>query len=211
MHETREAPGNLTPQESLNAIYGTMDRMHSSLYLAGTATILLLWGVICSVGFIAQYTIATLAVDFADTNPWFPGALWGALGLAGMAGSSLIGHRAGRHNADGDAARQAGIRVFLFWMAIVLAAFLLPGAAGLWAEGTSGASIQRIVLAIISLGWVLFGIMHRPAIAVVGVGIAAAYFIPSYLLGDAAALVSGLAMLAVAVSGALWVRRSGLP
>ena len=81
----------------------------------------------------------------------------------------------------------------------------------MWAEGTSGASIQRIVLAIISLGWVLFGIMHRPAIAVVGVGIAAAYFVPSYLLGDAAALVSGLAMLAVAVSGALWVRRSGLP
>ena len=211
MQETSEAPGNLTPQESLQAIYGTMDRMQSSLYLAGTATILLLWGVICAIGLIAQFAITMLAADFAVANPWFPAPLWGGLGIAGMIGSSLIGHRAGRQIADGDAARKAGIRVFLFWITVVVAAFLLPGAAGLWVEGTEGTSIQRIAVAIVSLGWVLFGIMHRPAIAVVGVGIAAAFFIPSYLLGDSAPLASGLAMLAVAALGALWIRKSGLP
>ena len=39
------------------------------------------------------------------------------------------------------------------------------------------------------LGYVLFGIMTRPALAAVGVGIAASYFLPSYLAGDAALAV----------------------
>ena len=207
----QEPGGNFHPEESWRTIHVTMDRMQSSLYLAGTSTIILLWGIICSIGFILQFGIASQAAGLAESYPWFPGPLWGALGAAGMVGSAMIGHRAGKHNLDPDAARQAGIRVFLFWMAVVTTAFLLPGAAGLWVEGASGESIQRIAMAMVSLGYVLFGIMFRPAVAVVGVGIAAAYFVPSYLLDDASALAAGLAMLAVAVLGAVWIRRSGLP
>ena len=58
--------------------------------------------------------------------------LWGALGAFGMAASAIIGHRAGQRLGTGDAARSAGIRVFLFWLTVVGAAFLVPLAAGLW-------------------------------------------------------------------------------
>ena len=59
------------------------------------------------------------------------------------------------------------------------------------------------------LGYVLFGIMHRPAIAVVGIGIAAAFYIPSFLAGDAALLVIAGATMAVVAAGWAWIRRSG--
>ena len=51
----------LTPEESWRTIHATMDRAQSSMYLAGTATILLLWGVITSLWFFSQFAIATLA------------------------------------------------------------------------------------------------------------------------------------------------------
>jgi hypothetical protein len=53
--------------------------------------------------------------------------------------------------------------------------------------------------------------MHRPVLAVVGVGFAAAFYIPSYLVdGDPAMLVSAALMLAVMVLGAWWIRKSGV-
>ena len=61
-----------------------------------------------------------------------------------------------------------------------------------------------------ALGYVLFGIMHRPVIAALGVGIAAAYYIPSYLAGDAAPMVSAVAILVVVGLSAAWIRKSGV-
>ncbi len=201
----------LTPEESWRTIHATMDRAQSSMYLAGTATILLLWGVITSLWFFSQFAIAALAPDFAASNPWYGGPLWGVLGTAGMVGSAVIGHRAGRRNMAGDAARSAGIRVFLFWLAVVAAALLVPGAAGMWTAGEAGDNIPRVAVGIVSLGFILFGIMHRPAIAVMGAGIAAAFYIPGHFAGDTAAAVSGAAMLVVTALGAAWIRKSGLP
>ena len=203
-------PAALTPNESWDAIHATMDRARSSMYAAGTATILLLWGAIVALGAFSQYAVATLASEFAAATPWYPGPLWGALAAAGMVGSALIGHRAGRENAAGDAARSAGIRVFLFWLAVMVAAFLVPAAAGLWAADDAGAAIPRVTVGIVALGLILFGIMHRPAIAAVGVGFAAAYYLPSYLAGDVSLLATGAAMLAVVALGAAWVRKSGV-
>lgn len=200
----------LTADESWDVIHATMDRARSSMYAAGTATILLQWGAIVALGSFSQYAIARLASDFALGSPWYPGPLWGALAAAGMVGSALIGHRAGRENAAGDATRRAGIRVFLFWLAVVAAAFLVPAAAGLWTADHAGTAIPRVTIGIVALGLVLFGIMHRPAIAAVGAGFAAAYYLPSYLAGDAALLVTGAAMLAVVALGAAWIRRSGV-
>ena len=102
----------LTPQESWRAIHATMDGARSSMYVSGTATILLLWGIIVSLGFLSQYAIESLAPEFATRNPWIDGPLWGVLVVAGMVGSAVIGHRAGSRNASGDAVRDAGIRVF---------------------------------------------------------------------------------------------------
>ena len=90
------------------------------------------------------------------------------------------------------------------------AAFLVPAAAGLWTAEGAGAAIPRVAVGIAALGLVLFGIMHRPAIAAVGVGFAAAYYLPSYFAGDAALLVTGAAMLAVVALGATWIRKSGV-
>ena len=202
----------LTPEESWGTIQDTVDRVRSSMYVAGSATILILWGAITSVGLLAVYFIVTQAPESMESSPWTYGLLWGSLGAVGMVSSAVIGSRAGRKIAVGDAARNAGIRVFLFWMAIMAAAFLIPVAAGMW-NAEDGANIPRVVVGIVALGYVLFGIMHRPAIAAVGVGIAAAFYIPSYLAGylagDASLAVTAGAIMAVVVLGWAWIRRSG--
>ena len=200
----------LTPQEGWSAIQTTMDSARSGMYVAGSATILLLWGAIASLGFISQYAIEILAPGFAADNPWFGGPLWGVLAATGMLGSSIIGHRAGRNHAAGDAIRRAGLRVFCFWLAVVLAAFLVPAAAGMWTADRA-ADIPLVAIGIVALGHVLFGIMHRPMIAAVGAGLAAAFYIPSYVAGDAALAVSAALMLVVVGIGAAWIRKSGVP
>ena len=127
-----------------------------------------------------------------------------------MIGSALIGHREGSRNADYATARSAGLRVFAYWMAVVAAAFLIPGAAGLWSSD-GAENIPYVAIGIVCLGYVLFGIMHRPALVVVGVGMAAAFYMPAYFAGDFAALGTGAGTLAVTVLGAVWIHRSGRP
>ena len=199
----------MTPQEGWRSILTTMEGARSSMYVAGSAAILVLWGVIASMGYLSEFATATLAEDFATRNPWISAPLWGVLAVVGMVGSALIGHRAGKDSVSGDAIRHAGLRVFLFWLAVVAAAFLVPAAAGMWDED-AGANIPHVAIGIVALGYVLFGIMSRPVIAVVGAGIAAAFYIPGYLFGDVALVVSAAATLTIALLGALWIRRSGV-
>ena len=197
-----------TPEESWRTIHETMDRVRSSMYVAGTAPIMLLWAAIASLGVGSQYAILTLASEFAERSPWIYTVLWGVLMVPGMVGSGIIGSRAGRKIAPGDAARRAGIRVFLYWLAVVVAMFLIPAAAGMW-NAENGDNIPGVVLGIVSLGYILFGIMHRPVLAVVGVGFAAAFYIPNYLAdSDEVMLVSAGLMLVVVALGAWWIRRS---
>ncbi len=197
-----------TPEESWRDIHETMYRAQSSMYVAGTSTILLLWAAIASLGVSSQYAILTLASEFAERSPWIFGVLWGVLMVPGMVGSGIIGSRAGRRIAPGGAARSAGIRVFLYWLAVVVAIFLIPAAAGMW-NAENGDNIPGVVLGIVSLGYILFGIMHRPVLAVVGVGFAAAFYIPNYLMdSDEVMLVSAGLMLVVVALGAWWIRKS---
>ena len=198
-----------TAEESWRDIHETMDRARSSMYVAGTTTILLLWGVVASLGLATQYAIDTFATEFAARTPWIAAPLWGVLMVVGMAGSAVIGHRAGGKSADGDAIRAAGIRVFLFWLAVVLAAFFVPAAAGMWNEDAS-ANIPGVAIGIVVLGHVLFGVMYRPVIAAVGAGIAVAFYLPNYLAGDAAPIVTAVSILIVVALGAAWVRKSGV-
>ena len=209
MQSTEHESSAPKPEESWNAIHTTMDQARSSLYVAGMEPILLLWGAIVALGFLGQYAITSLAPEFAAGSPWFPGPLWGVLATAGMAGSAILGHRASSQNAAGPATRRAGIRVFFFWLAVVGAAFVVPAAAGLWTAGVGGAIVTRVTVGIVALGYVLFGIMHRPAIAAVGAGFAAAVYVPSYLVGDAALAVSAAAILLVVALGTAWIRWSG--
>ena len=197
-----------TPEESWRDIHETIDRARSSMYVAVPATITLLWAAIASLGVGSQYAILTLASEFAERSPWIFGVLWGILMVPGMVGSGFIGRRAGRKIAAGDAARSAGIRAFLYWLAVVVAVFLIPLAAGMW-NAEDGDNIPGVAIGIVSLGYILFGIMHRPVIAAVGAGFAAAFYIPSYLVdGDEAMLVSAALMLIAVVLGAAWLRRS---
>ena len=137
--------------------------------------------------------------------------LWGILMVPGMVGSGFIGRRAGRKIALGNAARSAGIRVFLYWLAVVVAVFLIPAAAGMW-NAEDGDSIPGVAIGIVSLAYILFGIMHRPVLAATGVGFAAAFYIPNYLVeGDEAMLASVASMAVVVVIGAWWIRKSGTP
>ena len=72
------------------------------------------------------------------------------------------------------------------------------------------AAILLVWGAIISLGYILFGIMHSPIIAVIGVGIAAAFYVPSFLAEDAAPLMSDVLTLGVVAVGWALIRRSGV-
>ena len=101
------------------------------MYVAGWPNIMLLWGGIVAIGYLSQYLVQTLAPRFAGNYPWFPGPLWGGLGLVGMVGSSLIGYRASNDNATGRTATGVGLRVFFFWISVILAAFVIPAASGM--------------------------------------------------------------------------------
>ena len=210
MQESSGEAGALTPEESWNAIHATMDRARSSMYVAGTATITLLWAAIASLGVGSQYAILTLAPEFAERSPWIFGVLWGILMVPGMVGSGFIGRRAGRKVAAGDAARSAGIRVFLYWLAVVVAVFLIPAGAGMW-NADDGDNIPGVAVGIVALAYILFGIMHRPVLAAVGAGFAAAFYIPFYLVdGAESMLVSAALMVVILVLGAWWIRKSGV-
>ena len=200
----------LSPEDGWRTIQATMEETRSAMYVAGTATILLLWGVIVSLGYLAEYALDTAASDFRDDNQWVSAPLWVLLVAVGMTGSAIIGSRAGKLRAAGDAMRSAGIRVFLFWLSVALAAFLVPAAAGMWNADEDPTNIARVAIGIVALGHVLFGIMHRPLIAAVGVGIAAAFYVPSYLAGDAALAVAAAATLLVVAVAYAWIRRSGV-
>ena len=80
----------------------------------------------------------------------------------------------------------------------------------MWTAGDAGTNIPYVAMGIVPLGYILFGIMHHPAIAAVGAGIAAAFYIPSYLAGDSAEVIVAAATLIVVAVGAVWIRKSGV-
>ena len=192
----------LSPQQSWEDIHATMDQLRSSMYVAGTATILLVWGAIISLGYFAEYSFTTFLEDFAADRPWIRAPLWFGLVGVGMLASALIGSHAGQKTGAGEAARSAGIRTFLFWIA-----FVMPAALGLWDEGDAQ-RIAGVSIGIAMLGFILFGIMHRPIIAVIGLAFLAAYFVPYALAGDAALLYSAALTALTAAAGWAFIRRS---
>ena len=200
----------ITSEDAWESIHTTLDRSRSLMYVAGWPSILLLWGTIVSVGYLTQFIVETAFTTFADDYPWFPGPLWGALGTIGMIGSSIFGHRAGRANSDGPTATRAGLQVFFFWMAVVTAAFIIPAASGLYNLESFEPAIADVAVGIVALGYVLFGIMHHRAIALMGVGIAAAHYVPSYFVGDFSDAVSAVLMLAFVVVAWTWIRKTNL-
>ena len=206
----RETSGP-SPQESWDSIQETLERTRSSMYVAGSATILVVSGAMAAVGLMAEFAIATWGSELRADYPWISAPLWLVLVAVMMAANSVIGSRAGQRAAPGESSRSAGMRVFFFWLAVAAAAFALPGVAGAWTGEDPAAETLRTVIGIIGLGYVLFGIMVCPTVAVIGVGIVAAFFAPSYLLDDAALGVSAALVLAVSVAGMLWLRKSGTP
>ena len=200
----------ITSEDAWESIHATLDRSRSLMYVAGWPSILLLWGAIVSVGYLTQFVVETAFTTFADDYPWFPGPLWGVLGTIGMIGSSILGHRAGHANSDGPTATRAGLRVFFFWMTVITAAFVIPAASGLWTIESNELAISRVAVGIVALGYILFGIMHHKAIALMGVGIAAAHYVPSYFAGDFSDAVSAVLMLAFVVVAWTWIRKTNL-
>ena len=206
-HAEQEASA-LQPEESWSAIHSTMDRARTSMYLAGMESILLLWGAIVALGLLGQYAIATLAPEFASGRPWFPAPLWGVLTAAGVTASAILGRRASAKNAVGSASQRAGLRVFFFWLTVASAAFVVPAAAGLWTADVEGITIARVSVGIVALGYILFGIMHRPALVAVGLGFATLFYLSSHFAGHAAMVISAAATLLVVALGAAWIRWS---
>ena len=207
MQDAKQEANTLTPEESWNTIHATFDRARASMYIAGVTNILLFSGSLVAIAFFTHYAIETFATTFATENPWYPGLVWGVMGALAMIGNSFIGHRAGKKLAEGATARNAGIRVFAFWLTVVSACLLIPAAAGMWNE-ESGDMIPGVTVGVVALGYILFGIMYRPMLIAVGAGIAAAYYLPDYFAGDTALAFQGAATLTVCVLGAMWLRRN---
>ncbi len=200
----------ITSEDAWESIHATLDRSRSLMYVAGWPSILLLWGVIVSVGYLTQFVVEVAFPTFADDYPWFPGPLWGVLGTIGMIGSSILGYRAGHANSDGPTATRAGLRVFFFWMTVITAAFVIPAASGLWTIESNELAISRVAVGIVALGYILFGIMHHKAIALMGVGIAAAHYAPSYFAGDFSNAVSAVLVLTAVAIAWTWIRKTGV-
>ncbi len=198
----------ITAEQGWTSIQATLDRSHSSMYMAGWTSITLLWGAIVAAGYLFMYSVETLAPEFAADYAWYPGTLWLGLGISGMIGSSIIGYRASKQNASGPSATSAGLRVFGFWTAVVAAAFIIPAASGLWTSGSDPIAIAGIAVGIVALGYILFGILHHWAIALVGLGFAASYYLPMRFAGDAAPVVSAVFIIAVIAAAWAWIRKS---
>ena len=205
----RDSEGRqITSEQGWTSIHATLDISRRSMYLAGWTNIMLLWGAIVAVGYLSMYAIETLAPVFATDYPWYPGPLWFGLGIPGMIGSSIIGYRASKQNASGPSATAAGLRVFGFWMSVVGASFIIPAASGLWTSDLDPIAISSVAIGIIALGYILFGILHHSAIALIGLGIAASYYLPAHFAGDAAPVVSAALMIAVVAGAWVWFRKS---
>ncbi len=206
-----EGADALTAEESWQSIHATMDNVRSSMYVAGMATILLMWGVILAVGYLTMYGVYELAPDFAEQHPWFPAPLWWVLGPVGGVSSGIIGSRASRRLSYGAAGRRAGIRVCLFFVTMVVAMFLILGVAGVLDDPNAdgGKTLTASIAAFVALGYILFGIMTRAVIALAGAGFAVVFFVPHYLLGDAALGVTGVLSLVTFGLTFLWIRRTG--
>ena len=93
-------------------------------------------------------------------------------------------------------------------MTAVAAAFVIPGASGMWAGDVDYVAVVGVGVGTIALAYVLFGIMHHPAIALVGLGIAASYYGPVHLAVNAAPIVSAAIILAVVAAAWWWTRKS---
>ena len=198
----------ISPEEGWRSIQSTLDRSQTSMYVAGWPNIMLLWGVIVAVGYFSTYAVETLAPGFAGDYPWYHGPLWFGLTIPGMIGSSLIGHRASKQNATGPSATAAGLRVFGFWMTVVAASFIIPAASGLWTADSDPIAIGGVGIGIVALGFVLFGILHHLAIGLVGLGIAASYYLPAHFASDVAPVLSAALMLAIVAVAWVWIRKS---
>lgn len=203
-----EGADALTTEESWQSIHATVDDARNSMYLAGSAGIMLLWGVVTSVGYLSMYAVYTLADGFAERAPWFPGPLWGVLGVVGGAGSGIIGHRASERLAAGAAARKAGMRVFFYWTTFTAGGCLILLAAGLF-DSDQWEPPVRAAIGLVALAYMLFGIMTRPVFVATGAGIAASFYIPHFMLDDAATAVSGVLSLTTFVLTYAWIRRTG--
>ena len=199
----------INSSEAWESIHATLDRSRSLMYMAGWPSILLLWGTIVSVGYMTMFIVETAFATFVDNYPWFPGPLWGVLGTIGMIGSSLLGHRAGTAISEGPTATRVGLRVFFFWMSVVSAAFIIPAAAGLYGSDSPELAVVDVAIGVVALGYVLFGIMHHRAISIVGIGLAAAHYAPSYFAGDLSGAVSAILMIAVVAVAWTWIRKTG--
>ena len=187
----------ITPEQGLRSIQSTLDRSRSAMYVAGWPNIMLLWGAIVALGYLSMYAIESLAPGFADDYPWYPGPLWIGLCIPGMIGSSLMGYRASKNNASGPSATAAGLRVFGFWMTVVAAAFIIPAASGLWTADSDSIAIGGVAIGTIALGF-----------ALVGLGIAASYYLPAHFASDAAPVLSAALILAIVAVAWAWIRKS---
>ena len=210
MNNPNNNPNELSPEASFNAIHSTLSQSQSALYLAGTATILLLWGALAAIGYLAEFAIANLAADFVADKPWFRAPVWGGIVIIGMVASSIIGSRASRQLADRATARRTGLKVFSFWMAVTTASWLIPGLSGLWTSEDPAQHIPGVAVGIVALGYILFGLFSRLAVSLLGIGFAASYYIPAYLAGEDAYPITAVLMLILIGAGALWLRKSGV-
>ncbi len=160
----------MNKHDNLEADIGYVrDAVGRSERVASPATIYLLWAAICLVGFAL--------VDFAPTRV---GLFWAIAGPVGSVISGMIGWRHSLRR--GQLRRDIGLRHALHWGSMLVAIWLLIplGVTGViaWEH------LSRIILLIVSFGYVLAGAhLDRPLLWVgllMAAGYVSFFFINSY-------------------------------
>lgn len=178
--------------------------------LTAVTPVLLLWGVVLAFGFVLQYAVGAIWADFTDSNLWIVAAVWGALTALGLAAGTVIRLRAARGRPPSEGARKLIVRVVGFWAAVLVAAFVIPALAGLYAFETDQdvLTVMRIVVGIAVLGYIMFGVLFASAVFMaVGAAFGIAFYLSSLITADWWLLLAGGAMAAVFLAGAFWSRR----
>lgn len=151
-NQPRITPGEA--RQALAAVRAVQDRARRSLSLAGGGEILMIWGLVWLVGYLANYV----------TSYPLAGRIWVAVDAIGLVATLVVVGR-----SQGRFADPLGPRIGALWLSLVVFAFLW-----LWAAAPlDGTQIGFLAATFAMFGYVVMGLWLDLVFLAVGLGVTA--------------------------------------